>query len=68
MERFDYKVLWCKMHGMLQEDWFDGDENVGKEIDVDLLNRYGAAGWEVCATMQSVSGTHKILLKRRLAN
>ena len=26
MEKFDYKVLWNKLHG-LHEDWFDGDAN-----------------------------------------
>ncbi len=67
MDRFECKVLWNKMHGMLHEAWFDGEENLGKQIDAEVLNRYGAEGWEVCATMQMATGaTHKILLKRRL--
>jgi hypothetical protein len=65
MEKFDYKVLWNKPHG-LREDWFDGDENLGPEINTDLLSRYGEEGWEVVASMQMVAGpTHKIILKRR---
>jgi hypothetical protein len=65
MEKFDYKVLWNKRHG-LREDWFDGEENLGPEINTDLLSRYGEEGWEVAAAMQMVYGpTHKIILKRR---
>ena len=30
MDKFDYKVLWNKVHGV-HEDWFDGDENIGHE-------------------------------------
>ena len=67
MERFEYKVLGTRTHGVLQEDWFDGDENLGKEITSELLNRYGAEGWEVCATMRDGFGHAKIVLKRRLA-
>jgi hypothetical protein len=66
MDKFDYKVLWNKLHGV-HEDWFDGDENIGHEITTELLSGYGAEGWEVVATMQMVAGpTHKIILKRRL--
>ena len=68
MEKFEYKVLWNKVHGLMHEDWFDGDENLGREINEDLLNQYGTEGWEVCASMQYVGSTHKILLKRRLAS
>jgi hypothetical protein len=65
MEKFDYKVLWNRMHG-LHQDWFDGEENLGSEITSDLLARYSEEGWEVAATMQVTGGgTHKILLKRR---
>jgi hypothetical protein len=65
MEKFDYKVLWNKRHG-LREDWFDGDANIGHEITTELLSGYGEAGWELVATMQMVYGaTHKIILKRR---
>ena len=65
MEKFDYKVLWNKRHG-LREDWFEGEENIGPEINIDLLSRYGEEGWEVVAAMQMVFGpTHKIILKRR---
>jgi len=65
MEKFDYKVLWNKQHG-IREDWFDGMENLGPEINTELLARYGEEGWEVAATMQTVAGpTHKIILKRR---
>ena len=68
MEKFDYKVLWHKHHG-LREDWFDGDANVGHEITTDLLSRYGEEGWELVATKQMVyGGTHKIILKRRRAS
>jgi hypothetical protein len=64
MEKFDYKVLWNKRHG-IGEDWFDGTENLGPEINTELLARYGEEGWEVAATMQMVAGaTHKIILKR----
>jgi hypothetical protein len=66
MDKFDYKVLWNRMHGVMREDWFDGEENVGHEIDTALLSRYGEEGWEVAATMQIMGGgTHKIILKRR---
>lgn len=66
MEKFEYRVLWNKMHGVLKSDWFDGDENLGPEITTELLTRYGEQGWEVVATMQvSPGGTHKIILKRR---
>jgi len=65
MEKFDYKVLWNKRHG-LREDWFDGEKNLGPESDSDLLAHYGEEGWEVVATMQMLTGTtHKIILKRR---
>lgn len=65
MEKFDYKVLWNKLHG-LHEDWFDGERNLGPEITAELLSRYGEEGWEVAATMQMAAGpTHKIILKRR---
>jgi len=65
MDKFDYKVLWNKRHG-LREDWFDGEENLGPEITTDLLSRYGEEGWEVAATMEMLTGTtHKIILKRR---
>jgi len=68
MERFDYKVLWNRRHG-LREDWFDGDANIGHEITTGLLSRYGEEGWEVVAAMQMVTGgTHKIILKRRRAS
>ena len=67
MERFEYRVLGSKMHGVFQGDWFDGDENLGKEISSELLNRYGAEGWEACATVRDASGHAMILLKRRLA-
>ena len=68
MDNFEYKVLSNKVHGMLQEDWFDGDENLGKEVDAAMLNGYGVAGWELCATMQMSTGsTHKLILKRRVA-
>jgi adenine C2-methylase RlmN of 23S rRNA A2503 and tRNA A37 len=64
-EKFDYKVLWNKLHG-IREDWFDGKENLGPEINTELLARYGEEGWEVVATMQMAAGaTHKIILKRR---
>ena len=64
MEKFDYKVLWNKLHG-LREDWFDGSENIGPEITTELLSRYGDEGWELVTTMQMVYGaTHKIILKR----
>ena len=67
MEKFEYKVLWNKLHGV-REDWFDGAENVGPEITTELLNRYGEQGWEVVGTLQMVAGpTHKLLLKRRQA-
>lgn len=67
MDRFEYKVLWSKMRGMLQQDWFDGDQNLGNEIAADVLNRFGVEGWEVCGTMQMEAGqTHKIILKRQL--
>jgi hypothetical protein len=65
MEKFDYKVLWNKRHG-LREDWFDEDANIGHEITTELLSGYGEEGWEVAATMGTISGiTHKIILKRR---
>ncbi len=64
MERFEYKVLGTKTHGVFQEIWFDGDENLGKEITAELLNRYGAEGWEVCGTMRAGYG-FSIFLKRR---
>lgn len=67
MERFEYKVLGTKTHGAFEEVWFDGDENLGKEITSGLLNRYGAEGWEVCATLRDSWGHPNILLKRRLA-
>lgn len=67
MEKFEYKVLWNKSHGV-REDWFDGVENIGPEITTELLNRYGEQGWEVAATLQMVAGpTHKLILKRRQA-
>jgi hypothetical protein len=65
MEKFEYKVLWNKRHGV-REDWFDGEENLGSEITTELLTRYGEEGWEVVATLQMAAGpTHKIILKRR---
>lgn len=65
MEKFDYKLLWDKLQGV-REDWFDGDENLGPEINTELLSRFGEEGWEVTASMQMVAGpTHKIILKRR---
>ena len=61
IEKFDYKVLWNKRHGV-REDWFDGDENIGPEITTDLLSRYGEEGW---ATLQMVVGpTHKVMRQR----
>ena len=65
MERFEYKVLGTKAHNVFQEVWFDGDEDLGMEITSELLDRYGAQGWEVCGIMHTFG--HKILLKRRLA-
>lgn len=65
MEKFEHRVLWNKMHGVLKSDWFDGDENLGPEITTDLLARYGEQGWEAVATMQVNGCTHKIILKRR---
>jgi hypothetical protein len=68
MEKFDYKVLWNRRHG-LREDWFDGDENIGHEITTELLSHYGEEGWEVVASMQwSFGTTHKIILKRLRAS
>jgi hypothetical protein len=65
MEKFDYKVLWNKRHG-LREDWFDGDQNIGHEITTELLSGYGDEGWEVVAAMHlSFGPTHKLILKRR---
>jgi hypothetical protein len=63
MDRFEYKVLRYKTHGLLSAAWFDGDEVVGNEIDAELLNRYGTDGWEVCAFMHMIL----IILKRRVA-
>jgi hypothetical protein len=68
MDRFEYKVLRMGFHTVLQipDGWFDGDEKLGEDIDAAILNRYGAEGWEVCATIQINMGmTGKILLKRR---
>jgi hypothetical protein len=65
MDRFDYKVIWNKRHGV-REDWFDGKENLGPEITTELLSRYGDEGWEVVASLQMAAGpTHKLILKRR---
>jgi hypothetical protein len=65
MQRFEYKVLWGKKAGMLREAWFDGEQDLGPEIDSELLTGYGNDGWEVVATMQGLSGpTHKLILKR----
>jgi hypothetical protein len=69
MEKFEYKVLKNKVHGVLKEDWFDGEENVGPEMTSELLSRFGEQGWEVVGTMQYISGpTYKIIMKRRLAS
>jgi len=65
MDMFEYKVLWNKPAGLLAEHWFDGDTDLGPEITSALLNRFGGEGWEVAATMQMVSATHKVILKRR---
>ena len=65
MDKFDYKVIWNKRHGM-REDWFDGNENLGPEITTELLSRYGEEGWEVVGGLQMAAGpTHKLILKRR---
>lgn len=66
MERFEYKVLTNKIHGVLHEDWFEGDELLGKEMTSELLNRYGADGWEVCAAGHLEGGSKLIILKRRV--
>ena len=63
MDKFDYKVLWNKRHGWT-EDWFDGDENLGREITTELLAAYGEDGWEVVAAMTTIGSTHKLILKR----
>ena len=64
MEKFDYKVLWNKRVG-IHDEWFEGDENLGREMTAELLSRYGGAGWEVAATMQTLGCTFKIIMKRR---
>ncbi len=67
MDRFEYKVLEYKMHHILSGAWFDGEENVGNETDVDFFNRFGAEGWEVCSFVPVQGFTvSKILMKRRL--
>ncbi|HLX60759.1 MAG TPA: DUF4177 domain-containing protein [Planctomycetota bacterium] len=68
MEKFEYKVLWNRVHGLLHEDWFDGELNLGPEITSELLSKYGAEGWELVTTMQTgmpPGATHKVILKRR---
>lgn len=65
MDKFEYKVLWNKRAGLLAEHWFDGETDLGSEITTELLAPYGKDGWDVAATMQTVSGTtHKIILRR----
>jgi hypothetical protein len=65
LDRFEYKVLSSRLHGVLQQDWFDGPELIAHEIDSDVLSRYGEQGWEVVATLQYSEGTtNKIILKR----
>lgn len=67
MDKFEYKVLWNHRVGVRKEAWFDGEENIGPEMNSELLTRYGSNGWELVGTMQLVTGpTHKLILKRRL--
>ena len=57
------QLLWNKG---CQERWYDGDQELGKEISEEVLAPYGEQSWEVAATMQLMGGaTHKIILKRR---
>ena len=67
MGKIDYKVFWSKRVGM-HDEWFDGEESLGREMTAELLSRYGEDGWDVAATLQTMGCTYKIILKRRRAD
>ncbi len=60
MERFEYKILMLRLHG-LKAEWYDEDVLIGPTMSASLLNEYGEQGWEVVTVRLGES----VVLKRK---